>query len=154
MQLPPAGLFHHALAHLIGQVDGVVLRHGLQHGLRLGRPVEGGQAQLVEQAVLRLDQIERRVHQRHGHARGEAHALGHGRAVRERAVPRQRFDRMSQRVAVVQALAHALALGLVGGHHVGLEHHRARDGLLYYHLIARRQRARRVTSQRRSRPSR
>ena len=33
LQLPPAGLFHHALAHLIGQVDGVVLRHGLQHGL-------------------------------------------------------------------------------------------------------------------------
>ena len=28
----------------------------IQHGLRLGRPVEGGQAQLVEQAVLRLDQ--------------------------------------------------------------------------------------------------
>ena len=57
-----------------------------------------------------------------------------------RAVTGKRLHRMSQRMPIVQALAHATAFRLVLRDDVGLEHDGARDGLGGHIVIARRER--------------
>ena len=57
-----------------------------------------------------------------------------------RAVTSKRLHRMSQRVPIVQALAHAAAFCLVLRNDVGFEHDGARDGLGGHIVIARRER--------------